>query len=103
MKIDKWYNEQKLWLKIVLIVVPFVGWVMEILIHLSIYLRTKKTIDLVLFIVSIIFCFPLVVLDVVFLAIKGHIFGVDDFQEMTDGKEHVDGEPKEEKPEEEKK
>ena len=102
MTVDKWYNEKQLWLKIVLIVVPFVGWVMEILIHLSIYLRTKKTIDLVLFIVSIVFCFPLVVLDVVFLAVKGHIFGMEEIEALTDDKEHVDGEKKEEKPEEDK-
>lgn len=102
MTVDKWYNEKQLWLKIVLIVVPLVGWVMEILIHLSIYLRTKKTVDLVLFIISIVFCFPLVVLDVVFLAIKGHIFGMEEIEAITDNKEHVDGEKKEEKPEEDK-
>lgn len=99
MEFDKWYNEQVLWLKIVLIVVPFLGWIMEILIHLSIYLRTKKTVDLVLFIISIVFCFPLVVLDVVFLAVKGHIFGDNDLQNLTDDKEHVDGEKKEEEKE----
>lgn len=99
MEFDKWYNEQALWLKIVLIVVPFLGWIMEILIHLSIYLRTKKTVDLVLFIISIVFCFPLVVLDVVFLAVKGHIFGDNDLQNITDDKEHVDGEKKEEEKE----
>ena len=102
MTVDKWYNEKQLWLKIVLIVVPFVGWVMEILIHLSIYLRTKKTVDLVLFIISIVFCFPLVVLDVVFLAVKGHIFGVEEIDAIVDDKERVDGEKKEEKPEEDK-
>ena len=107
MNFDKWYEKQSKVLKIVLVAVPFVNWIMEILIRLSIYLRTKKTIDLVFFIVYAVFTYPLFILDIVWLAIKGHIFGTSDFEDLTDDKEHVDGEkkpeePKEEKPEEEK-
>ena len=99
MNFDKWFNEQGKVLKIILVAIPFVNLIMEILVRLSVYLRTKKTIDLVLFIVFAVFCYPLFILDIVWLAIKDHLFGSEDFDEMTDGKEHVDGEPKEEKPE----
>ncbi len=102
MNFDKWYNEQSLVLKIVLVAIPFVNWVMEILIRLSVYLRTKKTNDLVFFIVFAVFTYPLFILDIVWLAIKGHLFGSEDFNNLTDDKEHVDAEPKKDEPKEEK-
>ena len=49
MEFDKWYDEQSLLLKILLIILPFIGWVMEILIRISVYLRTKDDLDLTYF------------------------------------------------------
>ena len=47
MTFDKWFEEQALWLKIVLLVVPFVGWVMEILIRVSAVIRKSSTLNIV--------------------------------------------------------
>ena len=51
MNVDKWFEEQSLVVKIILIVLPFVGWVMEILIRISAYARKQNSLDLVLLII----------------------------------------------------
>ena len=47
MTFDKWFEEQALWLKVVLLIVPFVGWVMEILIRVSAVIRKSSTLNIV--------------------------------------------------------
>ena len=106
MNVDKWFEEQSLVLKIILIILPFVGWVMEILIRVSAYVRNKNTMDLVLLLVYLLLGWtwiPLIV-DVVFLATKGHLFMAGDLEDLANDTETVDAQPKEEeKPEEENK
>ena len=111
MNFDKWFEEQSLVVKIILIILPIVGWVMEILIRISAYVRTKNNLDLALMIIYILLGWtwiPLIV-DIVFLATKGHLFMSGDFEEVLDGakenngKETVDAQPKEEKKEDEPK
>ncbi len=102
MNFDKWFEEQSLVLKIILIVLPFVGWVMEILIRISAYLRSKDNMDLVLMIIFILlgwFWIPLVV-DVVFLCTKGHILLASDLASASEGKQNDN---KDDNKEEEKK
>ena len=101
MNVDKWFEEQSLVLKIILIVLPFVGWVMEILIRVSAYLRNKNTMDLVLLILFIVLGWtwiPLII-DVIYLATKGHIFLAGDFDDLAEGKETVEGKKKEDEDE----
>ena len=47
MTFDKWFEEQALWLRVVLLIVPFVGWVMEILIRVSAVIRKSSTLNIV--------------------------------------------------------
>ena len=47
MTFDKWFEEQALWLRVVLLIVPFVGWVMEILIRVSAIIRKSSTLNIV--------------------------------------------------------
>ena len=47
MTFDKWFEEQALWLKIVLLIIPFVGWVVEILIRVSAVIRKSSTLNIV--------------------------------------------------------
>ena len=103
MNIDKWFEEQSLVVKIILIILPFVGWIMEILIRISAYLRNKNSMDLILLILFLLLGWtwiPLII-DVVFLATKGHLFLAGDFEDLSKGKETVDAQPKEEKEEKE--
>ena len=106
MNVDKWIEEQSLVVKIILIVLPFVGWVMEILIRISAYARKQNNLDLVLLILYLLLGWtwiPLIV-DVVFLVTKGHLLMADDLQSLNEdkGNESVDAQPKEEKTDEDK-
>ena len=47
MTFDKWFEEQALWLRAVLLIIPFVGWVMEILIRVSALIRKSSTLNIV--------------------------------------------------------
>ena len=46
MTFDKWFEEQALWLKIVLLIIPFVGWVVEILIRVSAVIRKASVLNI---------------------------------------------------------
>ncbi len=54
MEFDKWFYKQSTVIQAVLLLVPFVNWVVEILIRLSIMLRTKSALDIVIFVVLIL-------------------------------------------------
>ncbi len=75
MQFDKWFNKQETWMKVLLLIIPFVGWVCEILIRLSVMLRTKSAIHIVVFLFflligwSWIFC----LIDLIYLCVKGHL------------------------------
>lgn len=42
MTFDKWFNSQSRLLKVLLLILPVVGWIVECLIRLSVMLRTKS-------------------------------------------------------------
>ena len=103
MSFDKWFEEQNIVLKVILIILPFVGWIMEILIRVSVFLEKKNNVDLLLLILFILLGWtwiPLVI-DLVFLLTKGHIFLASDIDDLNkeEKKEEVDAEKKEEKDE----
>ena len=74
MKFDKWFEEQSLLIKVILLVIPFVGWVMEILIRISAFLRKNSTINLVGLIIGVIGGLIWAIVDLVVLLVKGHLF-----------------------------
>lgn len=76
MQFDKWFKEQSTLLKVILLIIPFVGWIVEILVRLSILLRTKSTTSIIMFLVFALFgeAWLPVVLDLVFLLVKGQLF-----------------------------
>lgn len=75
MSFDKWFNSQSTLLKVILLILPFVGWIVELLVRLSVAL-TKK--DLVSILVLVLFIFVgwawfLCVIDLIYLILKGHL------------------------------
>ena len=75
MQFDKWFNSQSRLLQIILLVIPLVGWVVELLVRLSVMLRTKSVLHIVVF---VIFCvvgwgWILNIVDLVYLLLKGHL------------------------------
>lgn len=75
MQFDKWFNQQSTLVKVLLLVLPVVGWIVEIAIRLSVMLRTKSIVHIVVFLFFVIvgwswlFC----VIDLIYLCVKGHL------------------------------
>lgn len=76
MTFDKWFNSQSTLVKAILMLLPIVGWVVELLVRLSVALRTKEVIHIVVFILFVVvgWAWFLVVADFIYLLIKGHLF-----------------------------
>ncbi|MCI5745884.1 MAG: hypothetical protein MR270_06355 [Erysipelotrichaceae bacterium] len=76
MTFDVWFNKQSRLIQVLLLLIPFVGWVVEFLVRLSILLKKKDTISLLALLVFAFFgaFWVLCVLDLVYLVLKGHLF-----------------------------
>lgn len=74
MTFDKWFNEQSRLIKVILLILPIVGWVVEILVRLSVYLRTKAVINLATFIIAVVGNWIWSIIDLVVLIVTGHLF-----------------------------
>lgn len=75
----KWFNSQSLLIKVILLLIPVVGWVVELLVRLSKFLDKKDTLSLV---VLLLFIFVgwgwfLEVVDVIYLCLTGHLILAD--------------------------
>ena len=77
MTFDKWFEEQSLLIKVILLILPFVGWVVEILVRLSAFLRKKSTLNLVCLIIGIIGNWIWSVIDLVVLLVTGRLFLIE--------------------------
>jgi hypothetical protein len=75
MAFDKWFNSQSTLVKAILLLLPFVGWVCECLVRLSIALRTKDTLHIVVFLLFLFVGWGwfLGVVDFVYLLLNGHL------------------------------
>ena len=75
MEVDKWFNKQSRLLQVILLIIPFVGWIVELLVRLSAVLRKKDgatVVGLLIFLFlgwSWIIC----VIDLIYLVVKGHL------------------------------
>lgn len=45
MTFDKWFNSQDTLIKVILLIIPFVGWIVELLVRLSVMLRKQDVIS----------------------------------------------------------
>ena len=76
MNFDKWFYNQSKLVQVILLLIPFVGWIAELLIRLSVLLRDKSVINIVIFVVFVVvgWGWVLAVADLIYLLIKGHLF-----------------------------
>ena len=74
MNFDKWFEKQSLLIKVILLILPLVGWVVEVLVRLSAFLRKKSTVNLVGLIIGIIGNWIWSVIDLVVLLVTGRLF-----------------------------
>ena len=75
MNFDKWFNSQSVLLKAILLLVPGVNWVVECLIRLSVMLRTKSVVHVVVFLVFLLVGWGwfLGVIDFIYMLLTGHL------------------------------
>ena len=72
MEFDKWFNKQERILKIILLVIPFVGWIVEVLVRLSVMLRKQTTTNILGFVLFLVlggFWIPGVI-DLIYFILK---------------------------------
>lgn len=76
MNFDKWFNKQSTLVQAILLIIPFVNWIVELLIRLSVMLRTKSVVHIVVFILFLVIGWGwfLGLLDLIYCLITGHLF-----------------------------
>ena len=76
MAFDRWFNEQQRLVQVILLLLPVVGWIVELLVRLSVMLRTKQPVHVVVFLVFAFIGWGwfLGVLDLIYLCLKGNLF-----------------------------
>ncbi len=79
MTFDKWFNKQSVLLKAILLLIPVVNWVMECLIRLSVMLRTKSVVHIVVFLLFLLVGWGwfLGVIDFIYMLLTGHLILAD--------------------------
>ncbi|MGN0824293.1 MAG: hypothetical protein ACI4MB_04410 [Candidatus Coproplasma sp.] len=75
MAFDKWFNSQSRLLQVILLIIPFVGWIVELLVRLSVMLRKKDVVSIVVFVLFLVIGWGwfLCLIDLVYLVLKGHL------------------------------
>ena len=74
MAFDKWFEKQSLLIKVILLIIPFVGWVVEVLVRLSAILRKTSGVNLVGLLLGV-FVFQIWAwVDVIALLLTGNMF-----------------------------
>lgn len=75
MEFDRWFNEQSVLIKLILLIIPFVGWVVELLVRLSVLLRTKSGVHAVVFVLFVVFGWGWIlnIIDLIYMCLTGHL------------------------------
>ena len=75
MAFDKWFNNQSVLIKAILLLLPVVGWVCECLVRLSVALRTKSVLHIVVFLAFLFIGWGWIlgVIDFIYMLLKGHL------------------------------
>ena len=75
MAFDKWFYKQSTLVKVLLLIIPFVGWIVELLVRLSVMLRTKQPVHIVVFVlfVAIGWGWFLNLIDIIVMIVTGKL------------------------------
>lgn len=75
MNFDRWFNSQDRLVKVILLIIPIIGWIVECLVRLSIMLRTKSILHIVVFLLFLFvgWSWILCLIDLIYLVVKGHL------------------------------
>ena len=73
MEFDKWFKEQSLLIKVILLIIPFVGWIVEILVRVSAVLRNSSTVNIIGLVLGIIGNWFWGIIDLIYLLVTGNL------------------------------
>lgn len=75
MNFDTWFHKQDKLIQIILLILPFVGWIVDLLVRWSAYLRKNTTVNLVMALVVTLLgeFWVLTILDAVFIALENRL------------------------------
>ncbi len=75
MSFDKWFNGLDRVVQVILLIIPFVGWIVECLVRLSVALNKKDAVSIVVFVLFLVIGWGwfLCLIDLIYLALKGHL------------------------------
>ena len=73
MTFDKWFNKQSRLVQILLLLIPFVNWIVELLVRWSLALRTKNIIHIVIAVLIVIVGMPFGWLDLIWVLLFNHM------------------------------
>lgn len=73
MTFDKWFNKQSRLVQILLLLIPFVNWIVEIAVRFSIALRTKDIVHVLIAILILIVGLPFGWIDLVWVLLFNHM------------------------------
>ena len=76
----KWFNSQSVLLKVILLVIPFVGWVIELLVRGSRAYDKKDTVSIVMFVLFVVVGWGwfLNLVDIIYMVLTGHLILAED-------------------------
>ena len=76
MNFDTWFHSQSKLVQIILLIIPFVGWIVDLLVRWSAFLKNQSLVNLVMALVVTIFGFTwvLTVIDAIWIALNNKLF-----------------------------
>ncbi|MCQ2802390.1 MAG: hypothetical protein MJ225_01755 [Bacilli bacterium] len=77
MTVDKWFDSQDRLVKVLLLIIPFVNWIIEILVRISAILRNPTQLNLIGLIVYIIGGWILGFVDLIFVIIQDKMLFIE--------------------------
>lgn len=76
MNFDTWFHKQNKIIQIVLLILPLIGWIVDLLVRWSAFIKKNTTVNLIMALVITIFgeFWILTILDAVFIALNNKLF-----------------------------
>ena len=74
MTFDKWFDKQSRLVKVVLMLIPFVNWVLEVLVRISAFIRKNSGVNLIGLILGIFGNVIWAWVDLIVLIVTGKLF-----------------------------
>ena len=75
MNFDTWFHKQNKIIQIVLLILPLIGWIVDLLVRWSAFIKKNTTVNLIMALVITIFgeFWILTILDAVFIALNNKL------------------------------